>query len=138
MLSEEVMKEFSNREVILHCPTKETYMETMTLLEELGYKWQATGNLPSKSDVWSYYESNTFVRIGTRGGLVYGNIKCRDDFNHKPKVITIGKYHNISNSLEAQQDLETLRSLFKKYHVCFAGNLEETIEKAAKKEMGNI
>ena len=34
---------------------------------------------------------------------------------------------------EAQQDLETLRSLFKKYQVCFAGNLEETIEKAAKK-----
>ena len=39
---------------------------------------------------------------------------------------------------EAQQDLETLRSLFKKYHVCLAGNLEETIEKATKKEMGNI
>ena len=41
-------------------------------------------------------------------------------------------------SEEAQQDLETLRGLFKKYHVCFAGNLEETIEKAAKKEMGDI
>ena len=36
---------------------------------------------------------------------------------------------------EAQQDLETLRSLFKKYHVCIAGNLEETIEKAASNEV---
>ena len=40
--------------------------------------------------------------------------------------------------LEAQHDLKTLRSLFKKYHVYLAGNLEEAIEKATKKEMGNI
>ena len=37
--------------------------------------------------------------------------------------------------LEAQQDLETLRSLFKKYHLCLAGNLEEAIEKAANNEV---
>ena len=36
---------------------------------------------------------------------------------------------------EAQQDLEILRGLFKKYHVCLAGNLEEAIEKAANNEV---
>lgn len=41
-------------------------------------------------------------------------------------------------SEEARQDLKTLRSLFLKYNVCIAGNLEETIEKAAKKEIGDI
>lgn len=39
---------------------------------------------------------------------------------------------------EAQQDLEILRKLFKKYQVCIAGNLEEIIEKAAKKEIGDV
>ena len=36
---------------------------------------------------------------------------------------------------EAQHDLETLRSLFRKYHVCFAENLEETIERAVNNEV---
>ena len=127
MLSEEVMKKFICSQVAIHCPTQEAYNKLMAELGVHGLFWCEGGEFPSEVQVWNDCTAETCVIYGA-SGLEYDS--C--DYYRK-----IG-YEIIEIPSEAQQDLETLRSLFKKYHVYLAGNLEETIEKATKKEMGNI
>lgn len=127
MLSEEVMKRFSSGTLALHCPTKEIYDKLMIELEKHNYYWCEGGEKPTLVQVWGDEKENTCISWG-ESGLEYDNLEYYRKIGYK-----INKCQS-----ESQQDLKTLRSLFKKYQVCIAGNLEETIEKAAKKEMDNI
>lgn len=45
----------------IHCTTKELALETLTILDGMGYKW-ADGSSLLQPSLWEYYESNTCLR----------------------------------------------------------------------------
>ena len=126
MLSEEVIGRFKKGEVVLHCPTQEVYNKTIEELAAREIHWY-----PKR--VWNRDKESTCLYRNS-GDYQHSYLEFYRKFWADIGILSL----TLDDFNEAQQDLETLRSLFKKYHVCLAGNLEEAIEKATKKEMGNI
>src|SRR5574344_472211 len=57
----------------IHCTTKELALETLSILDSMGYKWTAGSSL-LKSSSWEFYESNTYYRVRDNKRVAYGNI----------------------------------------------------------------
>lgn len=116
MLSEEIMKEFLENRIVFHCSTRKSYVELMNSLKPT-YDYLS-------NRTWEVYKEETCVDYIYEQGMAYCNVKYYKEYCPELKIVRLP----LENFSEAQQDLETLRSLFLKYNVCIAGNLEKAIE----------
>ena len=135
MLSEEVMDEFRLGRIVFRATSKEMLK---VIYDNISLYFR--GDRLDLVSMWDKYGDKLMIFCSGPGILkIHGDIVDPLDYADKfPFEIITPTAEYFSSPSEAQQDLEILHSLFKKYQVCIAEHLEETIEKAAKKEIGDI
>ena len=64
---------FNIKGMAIHCTTNELALETLSILDSIGYKWYDGSSL-LQSSLWEFFESNTYYRVCENKRLCYGNI----------------------------------------------------------------
>ena len=64
---------FNIKGMAIHCTTEELALETLSILDSMGYKW-TSGNSLLKYPSWEFYESNTYYGVRDNKRMVYGKI----------------------------------------------------------------
>jgi len=64
---------FNIKGMAIHCTTKELALETLSILDSIGYKWY-DGSSVLQSSLWKFFESNTYYRVCENKRLCYGDI----------------------------------------------------------------